>query len=503
MKYPRILLFFFLITSPIAHVAHAQLLTQEELKNDLSFLDDLLQKHSSYQRLNGYDYQNDFENFLDQTTSQGIAPEDFGLFLAKTIGKIGDRHASVRGYDLPESLYFPFTFAPFGEKVLVLQYNKDSKMYRPWDESYPYLKAIHHIELEELLPQVLPEEILAPKSSYRLRALRELRDIETVFFKMGRKVPNPIQVTVENENGLEKNIEITLADTKGKAYLWDERFGDGHFFLSEEDYANPAIVHDFFKLDKDIAYIQLTEMLSKEDSPLFFTYLNDFMRNIKDSKALIIDVRNNGGGTRDLIQELAGYLIHPDSIYVVNIAKQRTDGVLNSEQVESLHGRYLVSRDELDSLEKKEVDNFMHTFHPMYRLDEGRYSDYYYYLFNGYKLSQNKYYYNRPVYILANERTFSAASVLVSTLKSLPNVTIVGQTTDGSSGNSMRFELPHSQLRIKLSTMVSFQKDGSILDGIGTKPDLEIPRSLDQVFGTEDHQLQKLKELILHSHPTK
>jgi hypothetical protein len=44
--------------------------------------------------------------------------------------------------------------------------------------------------------------------------------------------------------------------------------------------------------------------------------------------------------------------------------------------------------------------------------------------------------------------------------------------------------------------MVSFQKDGQILDGIGTKPDIEIERSLNQIFFKEDYQLNKLKEII-------
>ena len=57
--------------------------------------------------------------------------------------------------------------------------------------------------------------------------------------------------------------------------------------------------------------------------------------------------------------------------------------------------------------------------------------------------------------------------------------------------------MPNSGLRIKLSTMVFFQKNGEILDGIGTKLYIIIERNLDQVVWKEDYQLQKLKELIL------
>ena len=78
----------------------------------------------------------------------------------------------------------------------------------------------------------------------------------------------------------------------------------------------------------------------------------------------------------------------------------------------------------------------------------------------------------------------------------LPNIKIVGVNTDGSSGNSERFELSNTEFRGKISTMVSFQKDGQILDGIGTKPDIIIERNLDQIFLKEDYQLNKLIEII-------
>ena len=62
------------------------------------------------------------------------------------------------------------------------------------------------------------------------------------------------------------------------------------------------------------------------------------------------------------------------------------------------------------------------------------------------QLANPDFYYDKPVYILANEKTFSAASVFVSAFKGLPNINIVGVTTDGSSGNSEWIDLPNSKL---------------------------------------------------------
>lgn len=64
-----------------------------------------------------------------------------------------------------------------------------------------------------------------------------------------------------------------------------------------------------------------------------------------------------------------------------------------------------------------------------------------------------KYYYNpaapghimwgKPVVVLCNRSTFSAANNFVSVMKTLPNVTIVGATTGGGSGMPFNAELPN------------------------------------------------------------
>lgn len=473
-------------------------LTKSQIEEDLAFLDSILQSQSSYQGLNGYEYKKDFERFLESVNNEPITHSDFGLFLSQTIGKIGDRHSYVKGYDLPELLHFPIAFAPLSNEILVLKYDAFKKEYGFWNSEFPYLKSINNIDIDSMLPQILPGQALAPKSSYLLRAVRDLRDIETVFAIMNIDLPNPLPITLTNEKGVEEKVNVQLVLKKQRARIWDERYHKDHFFFdyNKEHRNDKAIIEQFFTLDNNIGRIQIPSMVEKEDSPVFFDVLNDFMIKAKESDALIIDVRDNVGGTRDLIQELAGYFIHPDSVYVVNVAKQRGKQPLNDDLKQDLHNRYLFSKDELDNREKNAVDQFMASFKPMYLLDSDKFSNYHYFILNGQKISQNKYHYDKPIYILANERTFSAASILVTVFKGLPNIKVVGVNTDGSSGNSERFELPNSELRGKISTMVSYQKDGQVLDGIGTKPDLVIERNLDQIFWKEDYQLIRLLEII-------
>ncbi|WP_086543902.1 S41 family peptidase [Algoriphagus antarcticus] len=474
----------------------AQQLTKRAIEKDLNHLDKILLTESSYQGLNGYDYQSDFKKFLESINRDQISTYDFGVFLAKTIGKIGDRHAYIKDYEIRDSLYFPIAFAPYQDKVLVVDYKPEENEYAFWDEEFPYLKSINSILIEKLIKQLLPAEILAPEASYFTNAVRELRDIELVSRRLDFPIPNPLSITLANDQGVEKVVHVNLVTGIKRARYWDERFFKNPFRLKEEQYNDKESIAGLFSLENKIGYMQVPEMVAKEDSPVFFEILNDFILKAKQTDALIIDVRDNGGGTRDLIQELAGYFIHPDSVYVVNAARQRRTSPLTQDQKEDLHRRFLFSKEELDTREQLSVENFMSTFHPRYELDDDKYSDYHYYLLNGQKLSEGKYHYNKPIYLLANERTFSAASILVSVFKDLPTISVVGVNTDGSSGNSQRFELPNSNLTGKISTMVSFQKNGDLLDGVGTTPDILIERSLNQIFMKEDYQLNKVIELI-------
>lgn len=46
--------------------------------------------------------------------------------------------------------------------------------------------------------------------------------------------------------------------------------------------------------------------------------------------------------------------------------------------------------------------------------------------------------------------------------------------------------------------MVSFQKNGKVLDGFGTKPDIKIERDINQILWKSDYQLEPLRALILN-----
>ena len=494
------ILFTIILTLNVAISQAQDLLSKKQITEDIEFLTKTLNEKSSYVYLNGYDFNTDFENYL-KTLSDSTRLKNFGMFITNSLAKIGDRHSSlsgIRGYDLKESLFLPFIYAPLNDRVVVLNKNQNKELVI-LNPKFPYLKKIDGIDINDFLQKTRPEDIKAPQETYFTYAVRDIRDIEKNYMLLNKTLSKEIELTLSDSTFNNDTIlTVTPINKSQRQRPWDERFEVDYLRVKDEDYNKPVIIEKLFSTKENIAYIKIPEMVDKEEAPLLFDKVNSFMQSIQnDSEALVIDVRANSGGTRDLLYEFAKYLIHPDSIYVVNATKQRGPLPLPEDYKKSLHNRFLYTLSELDDEEQKKATEFLKSFKPIYELDENKYSEYYFGLLNGKKLGKPTFYYNKPVYILANEKTFSAASVFVSAFRDLPNIKIAGVTTDGSSGNSEWVDLPNSKLFGKISTMVSFQKNGEVLDGYGTEPDIKIERDLNQILWLSDTQLEKLKELIL------
>ncbi|MEL6276512.1 MAG: S41 family peptidase, partial [Bacteroidota bacterium] len=457
------------------------------------YLSAKIEELSSYAGLNGFDYAVEFEKLLQSPNTDVTSVAGFGRFLTKVIGQLGDRHAWVGNYRIESAGLLPFTVAPYREKVVALVFDENTDTYQLLYTDYPYLTAINGWPILDYLAEVAAEEVCAPTAAFLNRGTQYLAHVDFIPSKDG-VFPTTFSFTFSNDHGKD-TLLTTPYPFQDQSPVWQEKFSRMRYRKSEFNQAE--IYEPLFSLDdQQIAYIRIPRMVDSDDAPNFIGKVASFMAESKDSKALIIDIRDNGGGDRELVWDIAGYIVHPDSLHVVNVARQRAVPPLNPDQAEDLNNRNLFAFNQLDAQEQKAVTRFNEGFRPIYNLSDDRFGPPYYAVFNGQKLSKGKYHYPKPVYLLVNERVFSAASVFAATFKNLPNVTVAGVTTDGSSGNSEDFYLPHSDLRVNLSTMVSFQKNGKILDGFGTDPDLEIPRSLDQVLWKEDYQLEKLKEMI-------
>lgn len=488
-------LIFFLL---ISLTSNSQNIDREAALADFDEFIGLLKTQSSYFQVSDYDFNSHFQSVRERISTQDSVSIPFLAYqMEKIIAETVDRHASVKMEDFEEgdielfNLHFPFALAPLNGKVVALVRSQSTKGYELYSSDYPYVQRINNIPTMEFIEEYAYRRKNSPTEAKLYDAAKDLRDIGELFFKQGEQDVKELDIVLTNG---ESSKEITLPLSK-KKYKWNNI---GHLqdveILKAIYFDEPF---DYQKLDKwledSIAYLHLPSMFSYDDFPGLESHLQNAMNRFMHAKALVIDVRGNGGGSRNILNTLAGYIVPPEqSPWVANVAYIRNDQQLD-EDIESMSGRFLYSyySDRLTDDDRKAIDLFMKDFNIKTPFDAGKFSEPFYMV-----LKSNDTPLTCPIYVLADERSFSAASVFTATLKGLTNVKIVGITTNGSSGRSRKFHLANSNIRIKLSTMISIQRNGYFLDGYGTKPDIVIDRSELQVLGKRDSQLDDLVELI-------
>jgi C-terminal processing protease CtpA/Prc len=227
------------------------------------------------------------------------------------------------------------------------------------------------------------------------------------------------------------------------------------------------------------AYIRITTFSSGRLKKFFKnSFRNIQQRNIKN---VVIDLRENGGGSVNASTNLARYLVKTpfkigDTVAAINR--------------QFPYGKYI-------------RDGWLYWF-PMNlfarKMDDGRihfryYEKHYYKPFK-------KYHFDGNVYFLQGGATFSASTMVIATLKGQENVTVVGEETGGGYyGNTAMhlpdIVLPHTKLRITLPMYRLVMDASRPKDGRGILPDVWVKPSSKAIAAGMDIKLVKTRELII------
>lgn len=150
------------------------------------------------------------------------------------------------------------------------------------------------------------------------------------------------------------------------------------------------------------------------------TNLDYILAWFKDCDALIIDIRNNGGGNLTNINKFVGRFIRKDTL-----------------------GGYIRHKT------GKGHNDFSKPYPIIYH-----------------PAPDTRVHWDKPIAVLTNRSSYSAANDFVAVMKTLPNVTIIGAKTGGGGGMPFTYEIPIGW-SVRLSTSpVSDADDKSVEDGI-------------------------------------
>lgn len=152
--------------------------------------------------------------------------------------------------------------------------------------------------------------------------------------------------------------------------------------------------------------------------------LDEILHRMAICKGIILDVRNNGGGSLTNVEKLASRFFNERAL--IGYISHKTGPGHND-------------------------------FSPLYPK---------------YVESSNRVRYQKPVVVLTNRGCYSATNEFVSIMKYAPNVTVMGDQTGGGSGLPFTSELPNGwSIRFSASPMFNAEKDHI---EFGVEPDIRV-----------------------------
>lgn len=219
---------------------------------------------------------------------------------------------------------------------------------------------------------------------------------------------------------------VNLTSVYGTAYYWDWKLNHPENF---SDSIQRKYLGNKFKLNNGIKYAEFPDSIAYA---YVGTFDNNFgngnitamMLEISSCKALILDIRNNGGGMITAAETLASHF---------------TDEKIKIGYIQHKTG----------------------TAHDAFSSPEAMY------------LSPGEgAIWKRPVIVLTNRGVFSAANHFIIMMKELSHVTIVGDYTGGGSGLPFNSTLPNGW-SVRFSASPILDAEGNHTE-FGIKPDVKI-----------------------------
>lgn len=230
---------------------------------------------------------------------------------------------------------------------------------------------------------------------------------------------------------------------------------------------------DFKWYENQIAYIALNSFENKSIDSLFVNKLPELYK----AKALIIDLRKNGGGNGDYGLEILKYLI-PDTI--IYGSKSRTRNHISTYKAWG------------------EMTNPKDTaIHPEYKKAYLNYIGEYYYEFSNTPRSLQTSFKRLliPTAVLIGHYTASAAEDFLIYADKQPHFIKLGSPTFGSTGQPFHFTLPGGALA-RICTKQDTYSDGREFVGYGIRPDIEVISTVSDFLNKKDQVLGKAIEYL-------
>lgn len=449
---------------------------REDFLLDLAELRRRLEDQSSYLTRRNFDYQTAW-NELRAAIDDDLPFAKYVAEIRKLVMQTGDCHARVEASGWPVSEHFlPLRPADTSQGVAALSVSGNQSI----DSQSPYIDSIDGVALERWLAEAAR---YVPKGSPQLvrrRSLEWLAHLNLIRDELGLPRRETVAIGLQSADG-SRRVEQKLR-------LSRQRFGVANVPLRPTR-----------RLDDNIGYIRVPAMTARVAEAT----VGEIQR-FRDTDGLIIDVRDNGGGTQEVLLAVYGFFVPEDARpYVSNIAAYRLSDRFKKNHIE-YRPTYRANWTGWDEQEREAIRDAAARFTPEWLPPREKFSQWHYLVLSRRRSGRSMnefFFYDKPVVVLCNAGSFSATDGFLSAFADLPQVTIVGEPSSGGSGSKRNFRLPNTQIQVTLSSMASFRAGGKLFDGNGVEVDLEAKPTLEDFTSDADSVLQRAVGVIRGKQP--
>ena len=477
----------------------ASCIPPDQLKEDVDYAYAKLQQ--MHPQLYWYIPKQELEHKFDslkQTLNEPLTPLQFYFKLQPVIAGIREGHLSLRmprkkftkkeikNLEHKKGLFSRFEYYISNDQMYIIQNNDSIENIQPGTE----ILSINNVPVSDYIKKyrslISSDGYNTTFQPYFLKdlffnyytaenGLSDKATIETLY--EGEKHTYTLSRESKSDTDVEKDKEM-------KKRTEDKKLND---YVAASNSYNRSF--KFLDKDSTIAYIKV-KSFSREYSEEF--YKKTFSK-IKSAKAsyLIIDVRNNYGGSLYEINNLYSYLT--DKPFTLIKPSQVT-----SRDV-PLRTNYFRKSTPLEFA-------FKSIAYPSYFFAQA-FSTYtkdgkvFYKMKADKPTKPNKEAFNGKVFVLINGGSFSASSIITAKLKNDKRATLVGEETGGANDGTVAGfysyqKLPNSEIRFPIGLLL-VQPDISFSDSKkGVVPDVVVHESMQDIIDRKDPQLDWIRNEI-------
>ncbi|WP_228372518.1 S41 family peptidase [Chryseobacterium daeguense] len=493
----------FIITSCASIRRHneqrASCIPPEKLKEDVDFAYSKLKE--MHPQLYWYISEKDLDRKFDSiksTITEPLTPLQFYFKLQPVIADIREGHLSlriprkklsakeIRELEHKKGMFSRFRYYVKDNQLFIIE-NKDSIDHIKLGTE---ILSINKVPVSELIQKyrklISSDGFNTTFQPYFLRdwffyfyiaenGFADQAEIETVY--NGEKKTYILKRETKSEEDLKKDKELEkrTAEKKIKDYvaLYDS-YNRNFQFLDR---------------DSSIAYIKV-KSFSKDYSEKFYKETFEKIKN-KKSEFLIIDVRNNYGGSLDEINNLYSYLT-PNPYALIKPSQV-------TSKAAPLKTTYFRDSNVLQYAYKSLTypTFFFAQAFSTYKKD----GKIYYKMKADKTAKPSKNTFNGKIFVLINGGSFSASAIMTSKLKNDKRVTLVGEETGGANDGTVAGfysyqKLPNSEINLPIGLLLVQPNIAFTHTSRGVIPDISVTETLQDIIERKDPQLDRVMEEI-------